>query len=164
MPHASVNSLPLEPPRAADFILPGASGRTTPFVEIVSTGPETARHNEHLGAPEPAQCIGHRFASGLIAIREFERGRKTFRLAPAGCVVATSSDIEVAAAVARLGLIHTSEEILQPAFDGGQLVPILDDRTGSFPGPPLYYPSRRQMPPKLRAFVDFLREEAQAAL
>jgi DNA-binding transcriptional LysR family regulator len=118
----------------------------------------------HPDALDPAQCIGHRFASGLTAVWEFERGRKIIRLAPAGRVVATSSDIEVAAAVAGLGLIHTFEEILQPALDGGQLVRILDDWSICFPGPSLYYPSRRQLPPKLRAFVDFLREEAQAAL
>jgi DNA-binding transcriptional LysR family regulator len=117
----------------------------------------------HPDALDPANCIGHRFASGLTAVWEFERGRKTLRLSPAGRVVATSSDIEVAAAVAGLGLIHTFEEILQPVLDDGRLMRILDDWSVSFPGPSLYYPSRRQMPPKLRALVDFLREETHSA-
>jgi DNA-binding transcriptional LysR family regulator len=117
----------------------------------------------HPEALDPVQCIGHRFASGLTAVWEFERGRKILRLAPAGRVVATSSDIEVAAAIAGLGLIHTFEEILQPALDDGRLMRILDDWSVSFPGPSLYFPSRRQMPLKLRAFVDFIREEANSS-
>jgi DNA-binding transcriptional LysR family regulator len=39
--------------------------------------------------------------------------------------------------------------------------PLLDDWLQPFSGPFLYYPSRRQMPGPLRAFVDFLKREAR---
>jgi DNA-binding transcriptional LysR family regulator len=38
------------------------------------------------------------------------------------------------------------------------LVRLLEDWCGRFPGLYLFYPSRRQMPGPLRAFVDFMRE------
>jgi DNA-binding transcriptional LysR family regulator len=38
----------------------------------------------------------------------------------------------------------------------GRLVSMLGDWTPPFPGFHLYYPSRRQMPRPLRAFVDFI--------
>jgi DNA-binding transcriptional LysR family regulator len=41
----------------------------------------------------------------------------------------------------------------------GRLERVLDDWFPSFPGPYLYYPSRRHMPAALRAFVDFVRAQ-----
>jgi DNA-binding transcriptional LysR family regulator len=40
----------------------------------------------------------------------------------------------------------------------GTLVSVLDDWCAPFPGPFLYYPSRRQLPPALAAFVAFVAE------
>ena len=39
---------------------------------------------------------------------------------------------------------------------------VMDDWSPPLPGPFLYYPSRRQMPGPLRAFVDFLKREQRA--
>ena len=38
-----------------------------------------------------------------------------------------------------------------------KLVRLLQDWSPPFPGFYLYYPGRRQMPPALRAFIDFLQ-------
>lgn len=81
------------------------------------------------------------------------------RILPAGRPIATSSELEISAAVAGLGLINTFEEILEPALDAGRLTRVLQDGSVEFPGPSLYYQSRRHMRSKLRAFVDFLRAE-----
>ena len=40
----------------------------------------------------------------------------------------------------------------------GALVSVLDDWCAPFPGPFLYYPSRRQPPPALATFVSFVAE------
>ena len=112
---------------------------------------------------DPRDCIGHRFASGLTAAWEFERGDERIRVAPAGRVVSTSTEMEMQAAIAGLGLVASFEDFLRPTLEAGLLESVLDDWTPPFPGPSLYYASRRQMPPALRAFVDFLRGGAQAA-
>ncbi|MGH8031554.1 MAG: LysR substrate-binding domain-containing protein [Luteimonas sp.] len=106
---------------------------------------------------DPAHCIGHRFASGLLPAWELERGDEIVRIVPAGRVVATAIELEIRAAIDGLGLIASFTEFLQPALDDGRLETVLDDWCPPFPGPSLYYPSQRQMPAALRAFVDFVR-------
>jgi len=104
-------------------------------------------------------CIRHRFPSGRVAPWEFERDGKVIRISPEGPLVATSLEMEVAAAVAGLGLISLFEEALRPALDSGALVPVMEEWWQGFSGPFLYYPSRTHMPAPLRAFVDFIRTD-----
>jgi DNA-binding transcriptional LysR family regulator len=104
-------------------------------------------------------CIRHRFASGALASWEFANGEEVVRINPAGPLIATTSQLEIAVAVAGLGLIHTFEEILKPALDSGALVAVLADWCLGFSGPRLYYPGRAHTPAPLRAFVDFVRKD-----
>ena len=55
------------------------------------------------------------------------------------------------------GIIYLFEDWLRPHIDRGALVPVLQPWWLSFPGPFLYYPSRRHLPTPLRAFVDFVK-------
>ncbi|WP_395676626.1 LysR family transcriptional regulator [Inquilinus sp.] len=102
-------------------------------------------------------CIRHRFPSGRVAPWEFERDGRVIRISPEGPLVATSLEMEVAAAVAGLGLISMFEEALRPDLDSGALVPVMEEWWQPFSGPFLYYPSRTHMPAPLRAFVDFIK-------
>jgi DNA-binding transcriptional LysR family regulator len=40
------------------------------------------------------------------------------------------------------------------------LVPVLEDWSPAYPGLCLYYPSRRNIPARLRAFIDLVRQQA----
>ncbi len=102
-------------------------------------------------------CIGHRFVSGVVPSWEFERAGEVLRIAPSGPLLANTLDIELQAAIDGIGIIATFEDVLAPALSGGLLEPVLPEWWQSFSGPFLYYPSRRHMPPPLRAFVDFIR-------
>lgn len=106
-------------------------------------------------------CIRHRFASRALAQWEFERGGETVRVAATGPLVATSVSLEVRAAMEGIGLIFTFEEFLREALDSGALVGVLEEWWPRFPGPVLYYASRRHVPPPLRAFVDFVTAESR---
>jgi DNA-binding transcriptional LysR family regulator len=57
-----------------------------------------------------------------------------------------------------LGLSQQFEPMVREDLASGRLVTLLDDYAYEGPGFFIYYPAREQMPPKLRAFVDFLRE------
>jgi DNA-binding transcriptional LysR family regulator len=104
-------------------------------------------------------CIRHRFPSGAVPVWEFERRGKTVRIRPDGPLLASTIEMEVEAAVAGLGIIHTFEEFLAPALASGALEPVLEEWCQRFSGPLLYYPSRTHMPAPLRAFVDFIKNE-----
>ncbi|MBB5207621.1 LysR substrate-binding domain-containing protein [Chiayiivirga flava] len=122
-----------------------------------------ARHGRptHPDQLRAEHCIGHRFASGLVAVWEFERGDELIRIAPAGRVIGSHSGIEVQAAVDGLGLVASFDEFLRPAIDAGLLEAVLGDWLPPFPGPKLYFSGRHQTAP-LRAFVDFLRTDASS--
>ncbi|OCP35034.1 LysR family transcriptional regulator [Ensifer sp. LC163] len=107
-------------------------------------------------------CIRHRFASGVSLLWEFGEGEGSISIAPPAVVTANAVDLEIAAAVDGLGVIRTFEEFLAPHLKSGALVTILDPWVTTFPGPFLYYASRRHMPAPLRAFVDFLKAEQRS--
>ncbi len=105
-------------------------------------------------------CLRLRYAGGALVPWEFERDGEVVTVDPSGPLVANlgnALELLVAAAVAGSGIIYTFEDWLQPHFETGALKPVLERWWRRFPGPFLYYPSRRHMPPAFRAFVDFVR-------
>jgi len=60
-------------------------------------------------------------------------------------------------AIAGAGISFGMEESFRPAIATGELVPVLEEFSPWFPGFYLYYPSRGNMAPKLRALVDHLQ-------
>lgn len=145
-----------------DMIAVPIGPRTQRFV--VAGAPSwfaTHARPQHPRDLDPAHCIGHRFASGLTIPWEFERDGQIIRIPPAGRLIASTIEIELRAAIDGLGLIASFENFLRPALETGQLETVLVDWCPPFPGPSLYYPSRRQMPAPLRAFVDFIRAQSE---
>jgi DNA-binding transcriptional LysR family regulator len=145
---------------AKDMIAVPLGPRTQRFVTVAS--PEYLSAN---GVPQHPRdlldhkCIRHRFKSGTAAIWEFERGDETITVSPAAYFASDSIDLEVSAAIQGLGIIRGFEEFVVEAVQKGELVSILNEWVTTFPGPFLYYPSRRHMPAPLRAFVDFLKSD-----
>ncbi len=120
-----------------------------------------ARHGrpEHPDDVLKHAALRHRFASGHMPVWEFEKDGEIVKVRPEGQLIASSIDLKVAAAEAGLGLIHSFDQLLKPSIAAGRLVPVLEDWEQEFPGPRLYFPSRRLMPAPLRAFVDFVKAE-----
>jgi DNA-binding transcriptional LysR family regulator len=75
----------------------------------------------------------------------------------AGPLIANDSEVLLAAARAGAGIAVAFEGTVREDFDSGRLVPLLEPWWPTFPGFYLYYPSRAQMPRKLRVFIDFLQ-------
>ena len=146
-----------------DMIAVPIGPRTQRFM-VAAAPTYLAAHGEPR-APEDLlnhRCIRHRFLSGITVPWEFERDGRTVRIAVGGPLVSTNSEMELNAAIRGLGLIYTFEEFLAPALAAGTLIQIMDDWTQSFPGPYLYYASRRHMPAPLRAFIDFIKQPSTA--
>ena len=68
------------------------------------------------------------------------------------------SGLALQAALDGVGFWPTFEGYVREDIESGALVSVLDDWCAPFPGPFLYYPSRRQPPPALGAFVAFVAE------
>ena len=121
-------------------------------------------HPEHPRDLLAHACLRVRFAGGAMPDWEFERQGETVRVDPPGPLVVrpgAALDLGVDAAIAGLGIISLFEEWLQPGFDSGALQPVLEQWWPSFPGPFLYYPGRRHIPAPLRAFIDFIKLQAE---
>ena len=63
----------------------------------------------------------------------------------------------VRAALDGVGLALAFEGYVESLLGAGRLVRVLEDWCPAFPGFYLYYPSRRQMPAGLRAFIEMAR-------
>jgi DNA-binding transcriptional LysR family regulator len=106
------------------------------------------------------ELLGHRFESGKVGLFEFEKDGRVVRVPPQGQMLTSSHDLKIRSAINGLGIVYTFEDFLREPLSDGRLVPILEDWWQAFNGPYLYYHGRRHMPSPLRAFVDFLRAEA----
>jgi DNA-binding transcriptional LysR family regulator len=103
-------------------------------------------------------CMVTRFESGVQVEWEFEKAGRIVKITPAGTLISAHTGLQLQAACDGLGLWMTFEGHVRAAIDTGALVSVLDDWCPYFPGPVLYYPSRRQPPPALKAFIDFVAE------
>lgn len=102
-------------------------------------------------------CVQIRFPSGAEPPWEFERGEEVVRISPSGPLVTSNPALMIQAALGGAGFIATFEGYVADHLAAGRLVSVLEDWCEPFPGPFLYYPSRRQTPSALRAFLDFLQ-------
>jgi DNA-binding transcriptional LysR family regulator len=116
------------------------------------------------GTPRtPADLIGKPMIATVFPNRimlpwEFEKKGRVVKIVPDGPLGVADPELQVEAATAGLGFLATFEGYTRRAVAAGRLVSLLEDWLPSFPGPLLYYPSRRQPPPALRAFIAFVRE------
>ncbi|MFT4117237.1 LysR family transcriptional regulator [Bradyrhizobium sp.] len=107
------------------------------------------------------RCIGWRPAPGVAPYRwEFADDGKEFSVAVAPEITTNDMALMIKLAIAGAGITFGMEASFRPAIARGELVPILEDYCPVFAGFYLYYSSRRNVAPKLRALVEHLRRPA----
>jgi len=119
-----------------------------------------ARH----GTPQHPQqliehrCIGWRKGPGLSPYRwEFADQGREFDVAVNPQLPTNDMGVMIRTACAGGGLSFGIEESLQPYIARGELVTLLDAWLPSFAGFYLYFPSRKNLAPKLRALIDHVK-------
>jgi DNA-binding transcriptional LysR family regulator len=122
---------------------------------------------ERRGAPEkPADLLQHdciciRWApSGEPWAWELERGDKTFRVPVRGPVTTNDFELMRVLAVAGVGLCYALEPNVAAELADGRLRVVLAPFAPAIPGLFLYFPSRAQVSPALKAFIEVAREAA----
>ena len=103
-------------------------------------------------------CIRARYSSGVMHDWEFEKGGQLMKVDPPARLILTNMGLAMRAALDGVGVWATLDGYVSEAVKSGALVSLLQDWCEPFPGPFLYYPSRRQVPPALRAFIDFVAD------
>ena len=119
---------------------------------------------EHRRKPRTPQdlllhrCIRLRLPNGSVDPWRFERHGTAFSIDVEGPLTLDESLLVLDAARAGVGLAYLRESLVAADLAYGRLVRVLEDWTQPFPGICLYYSSRRNLPPSLRALVDVIRE------
>jgi DNA-binding transcriptional LysR family regulator len=109
-------------------------------------------------------CIGIRTsASGARYAWELERGKKTWRVPVQGRVTTNDPELMRLLAIAGVGLVYSLEAQLADDLRRRTLRLVLEPYAARVPGFFLYFPSRAQVSPALRAFVDVAREQLAAS-
>lgn len=118
----------------------------------------------HPAPVHPRDLAGHACLVTLVPSTgtpyrwEFEKDGEALRIGVDGPLLTRDTDLRIAAVLAGVGIGYFFAEEVREPLAAGALVQVLADWTPPFPGCYLYYPSRRNPPPPLRAFVDYLRE------
>lgn len=105
-------------------------------------------------------CIQLRFGSGRLYDWEFEKGGVELKIAVTGPLVLGDTGLMVQAALAGAGIAFAFESQVADLVAARRLVRVLEDWCPYYSGFYLYYPGRRQVPAALRAFIDFVKQEA----
>jgi DNA-binding transcriptional LysR family regulator len=104
-------------------------------------------------------CIGIRTSvAGTRYVWELERGKRTWRVPVQGPVTTNDADLMRTLAVAGVGLVYMVDAQLEDDLRRGRLRLVLEAYAAAVPGFFLYFPSRAQVSPALRAFVSVARE------
>ena len=101
-------------------------------------------------------CVRFRFSgSGAIHKWELAVDDRIVEYEIGGSLTISDSLFSVEAALEGVGLAYTFEQLSLPHIRDKKLKRVLGAFSPTFPGFYLYYPSRRQQPSKLKAFVDY---------
>jgi DNA-binding transcriptional LysR family regulator len=103
------------------------------------------------------RCIRRRFTSGHLYRWELEKSGKMIAVDVKGPLILSDQSLIRTAAIDGAGLAFIFDQRIFDDVREGRLVRVLEDWCEPFDGFYIYYPSRRQMRPALRAFVDFFR-------
>jgi DNA-binding transcriptional LysR family regulator len=103
-------------------------------------------------------CVRFRFPTSRQIYRwEFERDSREFSIEPRGPFVVNDSALQSYLALSGVALAYTSDLAVASDLAGGRLERVLERFLPRTPGLFLYFPTRSQLQPKLRAFIDAAR-------
>ena len=136
------------------------------FPFVVVSSPEYLRRR---GMPERIDdlrqhaCLRMRRSNGAIAPWSFVDGNKPIEAIVSGPFIACDFPTILGAAAEGMGLAQVPAPIAAGLVKTGKLVHVLKPFAPMAPGVFLYYPSRHQTMPKLRAFIGHVKDHAGAA-
>ena len=139
---------------------------TRPFPFVVVGSPDyLARH----GRPERPDelrrhaCLRLRRANGVIAPWPFTDGNKAIEAIVSGPLIAHDYPTLLGAAMQGVGLAQVPGPLVKAPMADGRLQALLTPFAVTTPGVFLYHPGKRQVMPKLRAFIAHIKNQSADA-
>lgn len=129
------------------------------FVAVATPG-----YLDKYGRPESPdelrghRCVRMRMGSGALMPWTFEKGNREIEVGVTGPVIVNDFTAMMVAVRAGVAMGMTAEPVVKAMIAAGELELVLGDHACSTSGLFLYYPSRKQVMPKLRAFIDHVRD------
>jgi DNA-binding transcriptional LysR family regulator len=142
---------------AADMI---AVRLTRPFPFMVVGSPDYLDRRtrpERIDDLRDHSCLRLRRSNGSIAPWSFLDGNKALEVIVSGPLVAHDYSTLLSAAIEGVGLAQVPGPLARAPIAQGRLRAVLTPFAITLPGVFLYYPSRRQVLPKLRAFIEHIK-------
>jgi DNA-binding transcriptional LysR family regulator len=133
---------------------------TRPFPLVVVGSPDYFRRRKRPERIEDLRrhaCLRLRRSNGLIAPWSFVDGNKSVEAIVAGPMIANDYPTLLGAATEGVGLAQVPAPVVAAAVKDGRLARVMEPFAPMLPGVFLYYPGRRQIMPKLRAFIDHVK-------
>jgi DNA-binding transcriptional LysR family regulator len=145
---------------AADMV---AVRLTPPFPFVVVGSPDylhlrfRPERIEHLSQHA---CLRMRRSNGSIAPWSFVDGNRTVEAIVSGPLIAHDYSTLLGAAIQGVGLAQIPGPLARTPIAEGRLQALLTPFAATLPGVFLYYPERRQVLPKLRAFIEHVKYQS----
>ncbi|ABF54845.1 LysR family transcriptional regulator [Sphingopyxis alaskensis] len=134
---------------------------TGPFRFVVAGAPSYFARHGRPATPEALRehrCVRFRLATGALMPWTFEKGNREFDVAVTGPVIVNDWSASLVAMRTGVALGMMAEPMATAMVDAGEIELVLTDYAASTSGLFLYYPGRKQVMPKLRAFIDYVRD------
>ncbi len=148
---------------AADMV---AVRLTKPFRFIIVGSPAYLARSGRPERPDDLRqhaCLRLRRSNGALALWSLNDNGRVIEIAVSGPLIANDFPTMLGAAIEGVGLAQVPEPIAAGAVTAGKLVRVLGPFAPMAPGVFLYYPGHRQIMPKLRAFIDHVKNRPDVA-
>jgi DNA-binding transcriptional LysR family regulator len=148
---------------AADMV---AVRLTKPFRFIIVGSPAYLARSGRPERPDDLRqhaCLRLRRSNGALALWSLNDNGHAIEIAVSGPLIANDFPTMLGAAIEGVGLAQVPEPIAAGAVTAGKLVRVLGPFAPMAPGVFLYYPGHRQIMPKLRAFIDHVKNRPDVA-
>jgi DNA-binding transcriptional LysR family regulator len=142
---------------AADMV---AVPLTPPLRSIIVGSPGYFAHEDPPERPEDLRnhaCLRLRRSNGSLALWSLKDKGRVIEMAVSGPLIAHDLPTMLGAAIEGVGLAQVPGPVAAKALEAGRLEEVLAAFAPMTPGVFLYYPSRRQVLPKLRVFIDHIK-------
>jgi DNA-binding transcriptional LysR family regulator len=154
--------------RLGEFIAPDmiVVRLTPPFPFVVVGSPEYLQRRkqpERIDDLRQHACLSLRRSDGSIAPWTFLDGNKAVEAIVSGPLIAHDYPTLLGAAIQGLGLAQVPSPAAKAAIAERRLQAVLTPFAVTTPGVFLYYPGKRQVLPKLRAFIEHVKYQSADA-